>query len=180
MRKLFRKFLPHHETVKSYRWLRPFGDWLQHPNLWHLHRRSVAGGAAIGLFCGLIPGPLQMISAVLLAILFRVNLPVAAFTTLYTNPLTILPLYAVAYEIGAWVIGRESGATSAHLSFPEIHWHNWSIALWDWFTALGKPILIGLPLLAIGLAIVGYFAVRLAWYLAVVWKWRARKRRQHL
>jgi len=53
--KLFRKFLPHHETVKSYRWLRPFGDWLQHPNLWHLHRRSVAGGAAIGLFCGLIP-----------------------------------------------------------------------------------------------------------------------------
>jgi len=178
MRKLFRKFLPHHETVKSHPWLRPFSGWLHHPNLWHLHRRSVAGGVAIGLFCGLIPGPLQMISAVLLAVLFRVNLPVAAFTTFYTNPFTILPLYAVAYEIGAWVIGKENGAARAHLSFPEIHWNNWSSALWDWFMALGKPILFGLPLLAIGLSIAGYFAVRIAWRLAVIWKWHARKQRR--
>jgi len=91
MRDFFRKFLPHHDAVKSYRWLKPFGSRLQHPNLWHLHRRSVAGGVAIGLFCGLIPGPLQMISAALLAVLLRVNLPVAAFTTLYTNPFTIVP-----------------------------------------------------------------------------------------
>ena len=77
MRNFFRKFLPSHETVKSQRWLKPFGSWLHHPNLWHLHRRSVAGGVAIGLFCGLIPGPLQMISAALLAVLLRVNLPVA-------------------------------------------------------------------------------------------------------
>jgi len=56
MRKFFRKFLPHHETVMSQRWIKPFGSWLHHPNLWHLHRRSVAGGVAIGLFCGLIPG----------------------------------------------------------------------------------------------------------------------------
>ena len=181
MRKLFRKFLPHHDTVKNHRWLRPFSGWLHHPNLWHLHRRSVAGGVATGLFCGLIPGPFQMISAMLLAILFRVNLPVAAFTTLYTNPFTILPLYVVAYEIGAWVSGAGNAATSAHLTFPEIHWHNWASALWDWFTAMGKPILVGLPLLAMILAIAGYFAVRTAWYLAVVWKWHARKkRRRHL
>lgn len=176
MRNLFRKFLPHHETVKSHRWLKPFSGWLHHPNLWHLHRRSVAGGVAIGLFCGLIPGPLQMISAMLLAILFRVNLPVAAFTTLYTNPFTILPLYLVAYEIGAWVSGEHSSATS--IAFPEIHWDDWAGILWNWFIAMGKPILVGLPLLAIGLAIAGYFAVRTAWYLAVVWKWRARQRRR--
>ncbi|MBI5430728.1 MAG: DUF2062 domain-containing protein [Nitrosomonadales bacterium] len=178
MRKLFRKFLPHHETVKSHRWLRPFSGWLHHPNLWHLHRRSVAGGVAIGLFCGLIPGPLQMISAALLAILFRVNLPVAAFTTLYTNPFTILPLYVVAYEIGAWISGEHSGNAKVHLSFPKIHWHNWAGALWDWFIAMGKPILFGLPLLAIILSITGYFAVRIAWRLAVMWKWHARKQRR--
>src|SRR3989339_396929 len=96
MRKLFRKFLPHHETVKDHRWLKPFGGWLHHPNLWHLHRRSVAGGGAIGLFCGLIPGPVQMISA---------------------------------------------------------------------------------ALLAVSLAIAGYFAVRVVWRVAVIWKWRARKKR---
>ena len=177
MRKFFRKFLPRHETVKSHRWLKPFGGWLHHPNLWHLHRRSVAGGVAIGLFCGLIPGPLQMIFAVLLAVLLRVNLPVATFTTLYTIPLTIVPLYLLAYELGAWVSGTHSGAPIAQLSFSELQWHDWPGELWAWLEMLGKPFLIGLPLLATGLAIAGYFAVRAAWRAVVIWKWRARKHR---
>ena len=176
MRNLFRKFLPSLETVKSQRWLKPFAHWLQHPNLWHLHRRSVAGGVAIGLFCGLIPGPLQMISAALLAVLLRVNLPVAAFTTLYTNPLTIVPLYLMAYELGAKVSGANGGAVMRP-SFPELHWHNLMSEMWDWLVMLGEPILIGLPLLGAGLAITGYVAVRVAWRVAVVCKWRARKRR---
>ena len=178
MRKFFGKFLPHHETVKNQRWLKPFGSWLQHHNLWHLHRRSVAGGVAVGLFCGLIPGPLQMITAALLAALFRVNLPVAAFTTLYTNPFTILPLYAIAYEIGAWVSDVRSGTPVEHLAFPEMHWHGWTTELWAWLQTLGKPLLIGLPMLAVGLAISGYFAVRVAWRVMVIVKWRARKHRR--
>ena len=178
MRKLFRRFLPSLETVKNYRWLKPFGHWLQQPNLWHLHRRSVAGGVAIGLFCGLIPGPVQMIGSTLLAVLFRVNLPVALISTLYTNPFTIVPLYALAYEMGAWVSGAHSGVPVVHLSFPELHWHNWIHELWDWIRTLGKPLLIGLPLLAASLAIIGYFAVRVAWRVTVVLRWRARKRRR--
>lgn len=177
MRKLFHKFLPHHETVKSNRWLKPFGSWLHHPNLWHLHRRSAAGGVAVGLFCGLIPGPLQMISAALLAAVLRVNLPVAVLTTLYTNPFTIVPLYVLAYELGAWVSGARNGVAMAHLSFPEMHWHNWPGELWDWLAMLGKPFMIGLPLLAVILAIAGYFTVRVAWRVMVIWKWRARKQR---
>ena len=177
MRNFFRKFLPHHETVKNQHWLKPFGQWLQHPNLWHLHRRSVAGGVAIGLFCGLIPGPFQIIGAALLAVLLRVNLPVAAFTTLYTNPLTIVPLYLVAYELGAWVSGAHNGVAVAQLSFPEMSWRNWAGELWDWLMRLGEPILIGLPLLGLSLAIIGYVAVRLAWRVVVVLKWRARRQR---
>jgi uncharacterized protein (DUF2062 family) len=178
MRNLFRKYLPSHDTVKNQRWLKPFGSWLQHPNLWHLHRRSVAGGVAIGLFCGLLPGPLQMISAALLAVLLRVNLPVAAFTTLYTNPFTILPLYWVAYELGAWVSGVHNGEPARHLALPEMHWQNWPSELWAWMQMLGKPLLIGLPLLALILAIIGYFVVRLVWRVGVVLRWRARKRRR--
>ena len=176
MRKLFRKYIPHHETVKSHPWLKPFGGWLLHHNLWHLHRRSVAGGVAIGLFCGLIPGPLQMISAALLAALFRVNLPVAVFTTLYTNPFTILPLYALAYEYGVWVSGARGSAAMALPPMPELHWNNFISGVWDWMLQLGEPLLIGLPLLAVTLAFVGYFVVRLAWRVAVILKWRARRR----
>ena len=178
MRKFFKRHLPSADTVKQNRWLRPFGNWLSHPNLWHLHRRSVAGGVAIGLFCGLIPGPLQMIGAAVLAVMFRVNLPVALLTTLYTNPFTIMPLYAVAYELGAWVSGARSGLPVEHLAFPEMHWHSWPGDLWAWMQMLGKPLLIGLPLLAIGLAITGYFAVRVAWRVAVILKWRARRKRR--
>jgi len=49
--------------------------------------------------------------------------------------------------------------------------------LWDWTVMLGEPLLIGLPLLASGLAIIGYIAVRVAWRVAVMWKWRARQKR---
>jgi len=177
MRKLLRKYLPDHETVVQNHWLKPFGHLLHHPNLWHLHRRSVAGGVAVGLFCGLIPGPLQMLGAALCAVLLRVNLPVAVFSTLYTNPLTIVPLYALAYELGAWVSGVRNNVAATSLSFPEMQWSNWTSELAHWLVALGKPFLIGLPLLAVCLAIVGYFAVRLAWRVVVMLRWRARRLR---
>ncbi|MBI3481215.1 MAG: DUF2062 domain-containing protein [Nitrosomonadales bacterium] len=180
MKKFFKRHLPNSDTVKQNRWLRPFGTWLHHPNLWHLHRRGVAGGVAIGLFCGLIPGPLQMISAALFAVLLRVNLPVALFTTLYTNPFTIMPLYVLAYEIGIRVSGAQNGTEVVQLSFPELHWHDWITELWAWLMTLGKPLLIGLPLLAISLSVAGYVAVRMAWRVAVVLRWRARKRRKTL
>lgn len=172
MRRFLRERLPDHESIRRHRWLRPIQHLLRHPNLWHLHRRSVAGGVAIGLFSGLIPGPFQMISAALLAILFRVNLPVAAFTTLYTNPFTIVPIYLLAYEIGIRVTG--SSNRSAVPAFPEWHWHDFFAQMWTWLMSLGKPLLIGLPLLAVGLSVIGYVAVRVCWRLFVVWKWHRR------
>lgn len=158
--------------------MRPFGTWLHHPNLWHLHRRSVAGGVAIGLFCGLIPGPLQMISAALLAIAFRVNLPVAMFTTLYTNPLTILPLYAVAYEYGALLVGHAGGAPSGLRALPDLHWNDWFTVLPHWIASLGRAFAVGLPMLAITLAVVGYFVVRVLWRLGVILEWKRRAARR--
>lgn len=174
MRKFFQGRLPSAGSIRQIRWLQPVHHLLQHPNLWHLNRRSVAGGVALGLLCGLIPGPLQMLSAALLAVWLRVNLPVALFTTLYTNPFTIVPLYLFAYEIGVWVSGANNGTVNAVPAFPEVHWNDWFDPLWGWLMELGKPLLIGLPLLAAGLAIIGYVAVRLSWRLVVLRKWRRR------
>ena len=179
MRKFIQRNLPSPDSIKQNRWLRPFGFWLRHPNIWRMHRRSVAGGVAIGLFCGLIPGPLQMISAAILAVLFRVNLPVAAFATLYTNPLTIVPLYLLAYRFGEIASGTQGDLAATKLTFPQLHWYNWTAELWDWLMLLGRPLLIGLPLLALGLAVVGYVTVRVVWRLTVVLRWRARKHRRN-
>jgi uncharacterized protein (DUF2062 family) len=144
-RKLFRKYLSSHQSIRENRYLRIFGAALQHHNLWHLHRKSVAGGVAIGMFCGLVSGPLQMLSAALCAIIFRVNLPVAMIVTLYTNPLTKFPLYYVAQKLGLFVTGSHSAAPHVLIcnlsicrswsgsSRPRTGLHRWANPLrWAW------------------------------------------------
>lgn len=99
MKKHLKRFLPDHLSVSENPWLRPFQSSLLHPRLWHLNRHSAAGAVATGLFCGLIPGPFQMFFAALCALVFRVNLPLSMLVTLYTNPLTLVPIYFVAFQL---------------------------------------------------------------------------------
>jgi uncharacterized protein (DUF2062 family) len=49
--------------------------------------------------------------------------------------------------------------------------------LWNWLKMLGEPFFIGLPLLAVCLAVAGYVVVRVAWRVTVLLKWRARNKR---
>lgn len=179
-RKFFKKYLPSHEAIRQNRFVALFGNRLQHHNLWHLHRRSVAGGIAAGLFAGLVPGsnPVQFFFAALFAIVFKVNLPVAVITTLYSNPFTILPIYMAAYAVGSVVTGEGTGAlptTELHLMDKNVS--EWVPALAEWIASLGKPLLVGLPLLAVLLSVMGYFAVRATWRLYVIYEWRKRRRR---
>lgn len=178
-RKFFRKYLPDGEQVRRHRWIAPFARWLKHSNLWHLNRDSVARGVAIGLFAGLVPGPLQVLTALLLGVPLRANLPVAIVVTFYTNPFTIVPLYLLAYRYGVLLIGHD--ANQAHIRHFETDWSNIydSLgALVDWMLGLGKPLAVGLPALALTLAVAGYFAVQIAWRAYVILAWRARHRRR--
>ena len=180
IRNFFKKFLPSHETVRQNRFVALFGDRLQHHNLWHLHRRSVAGGVAAGLFAGLIPGsnPVQFFFAALFAIVFKVNLPAAVITTLYSNPFTIVPIYMAAYAIGSIVTGEGIASlptTGLHLMDKSVS--EWAPALAEWMASLGKPLLVGLALLAVLLSAVGYFAVRATWRLYAIYEWRKRRKR---
>jgi uncharacterized protein (DUF2062 family) len=174
MRKHLRKYLPDHEAISANRWLAPFGNTLLHPRLWHLNRHSAAGGVAAGMFCGLIPGPFQMLGAAICAVIFRVNLPLALFTTLYTNPFTIVPLYFIAYGLGRLVLGGGGEFVAPPDWGPDGLWV-WVVALGEWMAHLGKPLALGLVLLASALAAIGYFAVRIAWRYYLVWAWRKRR-----
>jgi uncharacterized protein len=177
-RKLFRRYLPTPESVREHRVLGRFGAWLHHPNLWHLNRRSVAGGVANGLFCGLIPGPFQMLAAAIVAVAFRVNLPVALLTTLYTNPLTIGPLYVVAYYLGRLLVGGDGGLLAGTPEFSWAAMGEWMRAMAHWTMSLGKPLAAGLVALALLLAVLGYAAVDIAWRAHVVMAWRRRAARR--
>ena len=152
-----------------------FGPLLEHPNIWRLNRRSVAGCVAAGFFAGLIPGPVQVLSAAVCSVLFKVNLPVAIAVTFYTNPLTIVPLYLLAYQYGLLLTGGgDSGRTIVAPDFAALPWSAVLPATLDWMAAMGKPFIIGLIALDASLALLGY--------LAVWWGWRwfilAARRRQ--
>ncbi|HZN85364.1 MAG TPA: DUF2062 domain-containing protein [Burkholderiales bacterium] len=178
-RDLFRKFLPSATSVRQNRLVGMFGSLLRHPNLWHLNRDSVAGAVAIGLFAGLVPGPLQMLMALLLAVPLRRNLPVALLMTLYTNPFTIVPLYLLAYGYGGLLLGGSHG--EAKIEPFDMDWGHFldSMArMLDWGLALGKPLLVGLVALGLTLAALGYVAVQVGWRAYVVLAWRARQRKR--
>jgi uncharacterized protein (DUF2062 family) len=178
-RKFIRRYLPSAAEVRKNRWVAKFGAWLHHPNLWHLNRDSVAGAVAIGLFAGLLPAPLQMLTAALLAVAFRRNLPVAVLATLYTNPFTFVPLYLLAYAYGSLLIGGVGNRTRVEPF--EMDWSHLidSIGrLWEWTLALGPPLVVGVIALGLTLAALGYFAVHLGWRAYVVLAWRARARRR--
>jgi len=177
-RKFFRKYLPSHAAVTESPFIGKFGSWLKHHNLWHLHRRSVAGGMAVGMFAGLVPGsnPVQFTVAALLAILFRVNLPIAMLVTLYTNPFTIVPLYYLAFKLGQ-LVSLENGGSLPPLAFnlEGKGFTDLLPAALEWLTSIGKPLLIGLPLLALLLSAAGYLVVRAAWRCYVISAWRRRQ-----
>jgi hypothetical protein len=177
-RKYFRKYLPDHATVREHRLLRPFQALLKHPNLWHLNRASVAGGVAAGMFGGLVPGPIQMGVAAILAVLFRVNLPVAIITTLYTNPFTWPPLILAAYGIGSWVTGGHgAGYREFVFDWGAQPWSELPATFWNWLLGLGKTFLIGDLILGCMLAVLGYVAVQVGWRLYLLAYLRRRRGR---
>ncbi len=177
MRRRIRKFLPGHDAIRGNRWFAPFENTLLHPRLWHLNRRSAAGAVAAGLFCGLIPGPLQMLGAAICAVIFRVNLPLAMLTTFYTNPLTIVPLYIVAFTIGQSALPGPRRHFVAPPDYGAEGLIAWTRELIDWLIGLGAPPAPGLVLLAAGLALAGYFLVRLAWRMYLIRAWHHRRQR---
>jgi len=179
MRKLFKRYLPDHRSVSENRWLRPFASTLLHPRLWHLNRHSAAGAVAVGMFCGLIPGPFQMPSAALFCVLFRVNLPLALITTLYSNPLTIVPLYVAAFAIGSLMSGNGEVAFIPPPDFAGFEPVQWAADLAAWAGALGRPLVVGLIVLAASLSMVSYLAVRWGWRLWLIHQWRQRRLRRN-
>lgn len=176
MRRFLKNRLPDPATIADNPWLRPFRNSLLHPRLWHLNRHSAAGAVAAGLACGLIPGPFQMLGAALCAVFFRVNLPLALFVTLYTNPLTIVPLYLLAYQLGRLALADGTG----FITPPEprlLELLEWSRELSNWMLGVGKPFGLGLLLLAALLASAGYLLTRAAWRYHLLRQWRKRQRR---
>ena len=120
-----------------------------------------------------------MLTAVLLAVPLKKNLPVALLTTLYTNPFTIVPLYLLAIAYGRLLLGAgHHPVTVEPYAWDWAHWIDSLQGLAHWTLSLGKPLAVGLAALALTLAGAGYFAVQLAWRVYVILAWRSRGKRR--
>ncbi|WP_434778597.1 DUF2062 domain-containing protein [Neisseria sp. Ec49-e6-T10] len=161
--KKVKKKLPSKEKIFSSRWLKPFAPFFNKPYFWSFSRKNVRFAFAIGLFSGLMPGPTQMLSALLLAYCFKKNLAVSIFTTLYTNPLTYVPLYMAAYKIGILILNDTNYPTLVLPNWDQLSWSDGLDVGIEWFIHYGKPLLVGIPTLGLSLAIIGYSILNIIW-----------------
>ena len=171
-RKRLQSWSPSRERLEASRWLRWLTPWLGHPKLWNWSRRGVALGVALGVFIGLLIPLAQIPVTAAAAVVLRANLPVAAVSTLISNPVTFGPLYYAAYRLGSWVTGETSlpqeDAEARSTPEPEK-------TLWQRITSLGKPLLAGLLIIASLSGLATYAIIDLLWRWRTGQRWRGRK-----
>jgi uncharacterized protein (DUF2062 family) len=135
--------------------------------LWRWTRRSVCRGMAIGVFFGVLIPVGQIPVAAVVASVCRANIPAALMSTLVTNPVTTLPLYYLAYEIGGLLnLGLAPSVAPGE--------HVVSIPFWK----AGRALLIGVPVMASAGSVCTYVAANLAWVVWLRWKRKALFSRQ--
>ncbi|MFT5644831.1 MAG: hypothetical protein ACI83P_002395 [Janthinobacterium sp.] len=173
---------PTPQRLKDSRFLKPFARYLHDHSLWQFNRRAVAGGATVGLFFGILFPFLQVFLAAFAAIVLRVNLPVAAFCTLVTNPLTFPAIYYFAYRLGAVLTGAASMPPAEEIDAgiervvalqPDTV-VGWLPRLVDWVQTVGLPLALGLCVMATVAALLCYVTVNMVWTLRVRLGWRAQ------
>ena len=162
-----RRYLPMPSDVRQMSALKPLGGWLRNPEIWHLHRRSVAGACFVGLFCAFVPLPFQMLIAGVLAVLFRVNLPISIALVWVTNPVTIAPIFYFTYRLGAWLLGMEIEVSAVELSFEWLRSN---------LSQIGYPLIFGSLVCGWVAGVTGFVIVRVAWRIIVLRRWDKRRR----
>ena len=168
-RKLIKRWLPHHTKLREHKHLRLLGKRLHDPNLWHLNRRSAAGAVSLSLFVAWLPIPGQMLVAGLAAVWLRLNLPLSVVGVWVTNPITMPPMFYLAYEFGAWLLNEPIHEVTFELSF------RWLAAQLE---TTSEPFLLGCLVLALVSALLGYGLVRLLWRIHVLRSWQERKQQR--
>jgi uncharacterized protein (DUF2062 family) len=155
-------------SIKQSKQLKTLKPYLKTPSLWAYDCQSVARGVAAGLAGAVIPG-FQIFYAAILVIFFRGNLSIALLATLVTNPFTALPIMYFICFVGTLVTGGDKGeCIGKDFSWDFSNFTNFFMSIGHWVLHFGKSFLIGVPIVSIGLAIIGYFGTILVWKIYVM------------
>jgi len=182
MKKRLKAWLPSPESIRNNRWLRWMGPTLHHPRLWHFSRKGIAMGLALGIFFGLLVPVAQMPLSAAAAIILRANLPMAVASTLVTNPVTFGPLYYGAYRVGKVVLGEPQLTEAQASALLERAMKTQQAEGWKdrldgairRLSTVGKPLVVGLAIVATLSGLAVYFVISAIWILRVRWS-RSRR-----
>lgn len=163
--------LPTRESFEGIAWLRPVAHRILLPQLWRFHRRSVPRGVALGVLVGVLVPVGQIVFAALLALPARANVPVAALTTFITNPFTTPPIWVAAYWLGEWML-KVDALTEARPLDAQVR--SQAGGWLQWFLSVGASTAIGLVVIAVVGASVGYLMASFGWRWWTARKWRTR------
>jgi len=166
IKNVIKRFFPKLDTVKEEKILKIFGPAVLQPNLWHINKKSVSRGFAIGAFCAFLPIPGQMILAAFLSITFAANIPISLVLTWITNPITFTPIFYFAYKIGKIIF---DGRIAYDVDEKEIDILSNIMHIWE-------PLLLGSIVLSITGSIVAYIIIRVYWRYYVIKIWSKRKK----
>jgi hypothetical protein len=165
-RALLKRILPGPHTLRG-RWpVRLCGERITDPRLWALHRRAVTYAFGAGLAICFVPLPIHLLLAVLIALIWRINLPVMYGTTwVVANPFTLVPLYYFAYRVGVAIL---------HVPPHRFRF----VADWKWLrygvAPVWQPFLVGSVVCALSAAVLGWLALELLWRWQVASRYRSR------
>jgi uncharacterized protein (DUF2062 family) len=182
MKQRLRAWLPTSQSIRDNRWLRWMGPALHHPRLWHFSRKGIAMGLALGIFFGLLVPVAQMPLSAAAAVILRANLPMAVASTLVTNPVTFGPVYYGAYRVGKAVLGEpqltEAQASGllerAQKTQQAEGWKDRLSGAMRRLSTVGKPLVVGLAIVASLSGLAVYFIISAVWTLRVRWS-RSRR-----
>jgi uncharacterized protein (DUF2062 family) len=164
-----RQRLPSEADLRANRALRWLGPLLDRPWLWHLNRRSIAVGLAIGIFFGLSIPFAQGLFAGAAAVVLRANLAVAVLATFVSNPFTTPAILVGAYFVGAHALGEPVIAIREVISNQA-----WMELLGD----IGEPLLAGLLLVATVSSVLTYCCSLLVMRLSTLYRVQRRRARR--
>jgi uncharacterized protein (DUF2062 family) len=166
-KKTLKLITPSPASIRKLKALHLLGDWVYASNLWHINRYSASMAFFVGLFVAFMPIPGQIIAAAALAVLLGCNLPLSVGLVFITNPVTMAPIFFLAYKVGAMIIDVPLQDIAFELSF---HW------LTNGLTAIWKPFLLGCLICGLFFGCLGYFIISQMWRWQVARRWHERKK----
>jgi len=146
-------------------WLhRTFGDVLLQKELWSFRSESVARAWLIGMIVTTVPFvPGQSVIAILLAIYFRANLPLAILLQFLSCPPTMPVHLPACFFVGSFVLGDTPSEVFSNAGSAFAN----GVFSMEAVKYIGKngvfPLYLGSIIVGPALGLLGYFMTKLLW-----------------